>query len=67
MIQNNIIPIGAMVLLKDDLAPSLKWSLGRVVEVKPGKDGIVRVLKVQTAGGVYDRAISGVAILPQEE
>lgn len=37
-----------MVLLIDDLTP-LKWSLGRVVALHPGEDGVVRVVSVQTA------------------
>ncbi|XP_076301933.1 uncharacterized protein LOC143220081 [Lasioglossum baleicum] len=40
---------GAIVLLKDDLAPPTKWPLGRVVEVHRGSDGRVRVAAVKTA------------------
>ncbi|KAJ8955916.1 hypothetical protein NQ318_005464 [Aromia moschata] len=33
---------GTMVLLKDDNQPPSRWRLGRVVEVHPGQDQIVR-------------------------
>nr|CAH7723309.1 unnamed protein product [Callosobruchus chinensis] len=36
---------GVLVLIKDDQQPPLRWKLGRVEEIHPGKDGIpVRVL-----------------------
>ncbi|XP_022836774.1 uncharacterized protein LOC111364150, partial [Spodoptera litura] len=39
--QKNI-EIGNMVTIHDDNMPAGKWPVGRVVEVHPGKDGLVR-------------------------
>ncbi|XP_051171031.1 uncharacterized protein LOC127287922 [Leptopilina boulardi] len=58
------IKIGTMVLLKEDNAPTLHWPLGRIVEVFPGDDGIVRVISVKTHSGVYKRAVTRVVPLP---
>ncbi|XP_043063802.1 uncharacterized protein LOC122319967 [Drosophila ficusphila] len=58
------IKIGRIVLLKEDNIPSLKWPLGRVQEVIPGEDGVVRVAMVRTATGIIKRAVAKVAVLP---
>lgn len=40
---------GMLVLVQDDLLPPTKWALGRMTEVFPGPDGLVRVASVRTA------------------
>lgn len=42
-----------MILLMDDNAHSLQWSLGRVIGVIPGPDDVIRVADIKTAQGVY--------------
>ncbi|XP_072403037.1 uncharacterized protein [Diabrotica undecimpunctata] len=37
---------GSMVLVKEDNINPLKWRLGRVLELHPGKDGICRVASI---------------------
>ncbi|XP_043063589.1 uncharacterized protein LOC122319855 [Drosophila ficusphila] len=54
----------SIVLLKEDNIPSLKWPLGRVEEVIPGEDGVVRVVMVRTATGIIKRAVAKLAVLP---
>jgi len=56
--------VGDMVLMQEDNVPPMFWPLGRVVEVHPGKDGIVRVVSVKTKGGVFKRAVTKIALLP---
>ncbi|XP_046393727.1 uncharacterized protein LOC124161449 [Ischnura elegans] len=58
---------GDLVMLKEENLPPLKWNLGRVIEVYPGEDGLVRVASVKTACGVWKRAISKLCPLPIEE
>ncbi|XP_065079415.1 uncharacterized protein LOC135702313 [Ochlerotatus camptorhynchus] len=62
--QRNNVSIGTMVLLCEDNTPPLKWRMGRVVEIHPGKDGNIRVVKVRTKDGEFLRAISKICILP---
>ncbi|XP_037940331.1 uncharacterized protein LOC119673165 [Teleopsis dalmanni] len=56
--------LGAIVLLKDDNLPPLRWLLGRVIEIIPGPDGVVRVVVVRTKNGVFRRAVTKLCILP---
>ncbi|GBP01323.1 hypothetical protein EVAR_66461_1 [Eumeta japonica] len=55
---------GMMVLVKDENTPPLKWPLGRILDLIPGKDGIVRVAVVKTCHNTFRRAISKLAVLP---
>jgi len=56
--------LGSLVLLKEDGLPPQCWSLGRVVELHPGRDNIVRVVSVMTKGGILKRGIVKVCPLP---
>ncbi|XP_024887039.1 uncharacterized protein LOC112464327 [Temnothorax curvispinosus] len=59
--------VGTLVLLKEDNVPPLQWVLGRVVEVIPGTDNIVRVAIVRTAGRLFKRAVTKLCPLPKED
>jgi len=41
--------IGDLVILTDQWLPRNQWSLGRVIEVYPDKNGMIRVVKVRVA------------------
>ena len=41
--------------MKDDDIKRGKWPLGRIVNVTPSDDGIVRVAEVRTRNGTYIR------------
>ncbi|XP_076391767.1 uncharacterized protein LOC143265171 [Megachile rotundata] len=56
--------IGALVIIKEENTPPLHWSLGRVVEVHPGQDGIIRVATVRTAAGIIKRPVTKLCLLP---
>jgi hypothetical protein len=53
--------------LKEDNLPPLQWALGRVTEVHPASDNVVRVVTVQTASGKFKRAARNLCPLPYEE
>lgn len=54
-----------LVLLVDrDLAP-LKWRIGKICKLYPGKDDKVRVVDVETTTGVYCRSISELCPVPR--
>ena len=59
--------VGLLVLVKDDNLPSMQWQLGRVEEVHPGTDNIVRTVTVRTKAGLFKRSASKLAILPIDE
>lgn len=56
----------ALVLLVDDSAPRGHWSLGRVLEVYPGPDDMVRTVKVKTKDSVYVRPIQKLCLLEND-
>lgn len=59
--------INDLVLLKEDNVPPLKWPRARIVEVVPGSDGKVRMVKLKTQKGEFVRNISKVCPLPRQE
>ncbi|XP_076660830.1 uncharacterized protein LOC143364282, partial [Halictus rubicundus] len=57
---------GTIVILKDDHLPPSHWSLGRIVEVHPGQDDIIRAVTVKTVNGLCKRNVKKLAPLPIE-
>lgn len=55
-----------MVVVKDLQAPPLKWLMARVIEVMPGSDGKVRVVRLRTENGVMIRPAVKIVKLPIE-
>lgn len=56
-----------MVVVKEEDTPPLKWRLGRILEVFPGKDGIARVANIKTSTGIIRRCFSKICPLPINE
>ena len=54
------IKIGDVVLLLEENTPRYLWPLGLVVEVKKGRDGLVRTVKVKTRSTILIRPLSKV-------
>ncbi len=50
--------VGELVLVKDEDLKRNKWPLGRILEVNPGDDGVVQVVKVRMRGGEYVRPVA---------
>lgn len=55
---------GDIVLIKEDNLGPMKWPLGKVLEVHPGKDDLVRVVTVKTQHSTYKRPITKLVLLP---
>ena len=46
-----------MVLVDEANAKRGDWPLGRITEVRPGADGLVRVVKVKVGKTIYKRPV----------
>lgn len=56
--------IDDMVIIKENHTPPLTWPLGRITEIMPGSDGVVRVARVRTQQGSFIRPIVKLVKLP---
>ncbi|XP_072395159.1 uncharacterized protein [Diabrotica undecimpunctata] len=56
--------IGDMVIIKEDDLPPLKWQMGRVIDVHPGRDNVVRVATVRTSNGQFKLGVNKLCVLP---
>lgn len=59
------IVVGKMVVICDDNLPPMRWKLGRVEQVHPGLDGVVRVVTLRTASGILKRPVEKTCLLPE--
>ena len=57
------VTIGDIVLLTNPDIPRGKWDLGRITDVYPGHDGIVRNVNVRTKSGQYKRSVQKCCII----
>ena len=57
------VSVGDVVIVREDNLVPCKWSLARVAQVYTGKDGLVRVVTVKTAQGIYKRPVTKIAVL----
>ena len=50
--------VGELVIIREDDTKGTKWPLGRVIDVMPGNDNVVRVAEVKTKNGTYTRPVA---------
>ncbi|XP_076652425.1 uncharacterized protein LOC143358835 [Halictus rubicundus] len=62
--RSNAFNIGSLVLVADERYPPSKWAPGRIIDVHPGQDNLVRVATVKTQHSVYKRPIVKLVLLP---
>ncbi|MEE4247202.1 MAG: hypothetical protein V2I33_17455, partial [Kangiellaceae bacterium] len=55
--ERGVLEIGSVVLIRDDGQRKLQWPMGVVEELLPGKDGVVRAVKLRTSSGVVVRPV----------
>ncbi|XP_070075741.1 uncharacterized protein [Drosophila takahashii] len=56
--------VNDLVIIKDDRTGPTAWKLGRILELHPGADGMVRVATIYTNSGTYTRSVSKLCRLP---
>lgn len=59
--------IGDLVLIKEENMPPLKWRLGRIEDLLPGSDGVVRVVKLKVSTGTMMRPVVKICRLPLDD
>ena len=60
------VEVGRLVIVKEDNIPPASWPLGRIIRCHPGRDGIVRVVTLRTAGAKeVVRPVARIALLPR--
>ena len=60
---NRNVKPGDIVVVSDHNQMRGKWTLGRIVQVFPGKDSYVRNVEVKTQKGLLSRPITKIAVL----
>jgi hypothetical protein len=58
---------GDVVLLMDPKVRRGEWPLGRITEVHPGKDGLIRVAKVKVGESIYERPVHRLCPLESDD
>lgn len=61
-IQKNV-KVGDVVLIADDELRRQEWMIGRVMNVHPGRDGLIRSVTVKTSKGVRRRPVQRLRLL----
>lgn len=63
--QKNV-KVGDLVVIQEDNLPAGRWPVGRITEVHPGNDDLVRVVTLKTKNGYIKRPIVKLSVLPVE-
>ena len=62
-VQRRNVAVNDYVIVTDSNAVRGKWNAGRVLEVFPGEDGLVRNVRVKTATGTYIGPITKICVI----
>lgn len=54
---------GDIVVIMDSSAPRGSWPLGRVLEVFPDKQGLVRSVRLQTRANIIERPVTKLCLV----
>lgn len=60
------VQVGDLVLMHEDGNPPYRWPLGRITELHPGVDGIIRVASVKCRSSTLKRPITKLFPLPTD-
>ena len=57
------VAVNDFVIMADSNAVRGRWSAGKILQVFPGEDGLVRNVQVKTASGTYVRPITKICVI----
>lgn len=60
------VKVGTLVVMINKDTPAFTWEVGNIVEIHPGKDGLVRVVDVKTKRGIFRRGITQLCPILEE-
>jgi len=60
---NEVMEVSTLVLIKDDHVATIKWTMGRIVQIYSDADGLVRVVTVKTTDSLR-RSLRKICPLP---
>lgn len=60
------VKLNDVVVIIDRQSPPLTWRLGRILELLPGHDGVVRVVRLLTQQGQITRPVAKIVVLPAQ-
>lgn len=63
---SNPVTVGKVVIIKDDNTHPMFWPLAVVTDIFPGRDNIIRAVKVKTSNGSYIRPVTRLCPLPSQ-
>lgn len=58
--------VGDMVMINEPNTPPTRWVIGRIKDVHPGSDGMVRVATIRTPDGICKRPVVKLCLLPTQ-
>lgn len=58
------VKIGQLVVIREENLPPAQWKLGRIAELMPARDGLVRNVMVKTMNGKFKRPVQKICVLP---
>ena len=54
--------VGDLVLIADKNIPQSNWLLGRITEIHPSKDNMIRLVKLKTKFETYTRPVANLCL-----
>jgi hypothetical protein len=63
-VQPNVM-IGDLVLVKEVNLPPLVWKKAVISDIHAGRDGLIRVVTLRTAKGMFKHAVTKICLLPK--
>ena len=62
-VEKRNVAVNDFVIMADSNAVRGRWSAGRILQVFPGEDGLVRNVEVKMASGTYMRPITNICVI----